>query len=190
VVEEAAANRGYTEPGREGLAYTLGDETPGDLFEAMTFGREDAAGPRFEGLGHHFHPNVWPARPEGMRDAFLAYEAALRAVADDVLKRPFIFMGMLAFTILAILAATSTNGMIRRLGRRWQRIHRLVYVAAVAGVIHFTWGQKADIREPLEWAAYLMLLLGLRLVFSWRKRRNTLRRSVAPPARSVGGIAR
>jgi sulfoxide reductase heme-binding subunit YedZ len=114
----------------------------------------------------------------------------LRAVADDVLKRPFIFMGMLAFTILAILAATSTNGMIRRLGRRWQRIHRLVYVAAVAGVIHFTWGQKADIREPLEWAAYLMLLLGLRLVFSWRKRRNTLRRSVAPPARSVGGIAR
>jgi isopenicillin N synthase-like dioxygenase len=86
VVEEAAANRGYTEPGREGLAYTLGDETPGDLFEAMTFGREDAVGPRYEGLGHHFHPNLWPSRPEGMRDAFLAYEESLRAVADDVLR--------------------------------------------------------------------------------------------------------
>jgi isopenicillin N synthase-like dioxygenase len=86
VVEEAAANRGYTEPGREGLAYTLGAETPADLFEAITFGREDAIGPRYEGLGHHFHPNLWPERPAGMRDAFLAYEAALRSVADDVLR--------------------------------------------------------------------------------------------------------
>jgi isopenicillin N synthase-like dioxygenase len=86
VVEEPAANRGYTEPGREGLAYTLGEETPGDLFEAITFGREDAVGPRFAGLGHHFHPNLWPERPPGMRDAFLAYEAALRLVADDVLR--------------------------------------------------------------------------------------------------------
>jgi isopenicillin N synthase-like dioxygenase len=86
VVEEPAANRGYTEPGREGLAYTLGAETPADLFEAMTFGREDAVGPRYEGLGHHFHPNVWPERPAGMRDAFLAYETALRMVADDVLR--------------------------------------------------------------------------------------------------------
>jgi isopenicillin N synthase-like dioxygenase len=86
VVEEPAANRGYTEPGREGLAYTLGAETPADLFEAMTFGREDAVGPRYEGLGHHFHPNIWPEHPPGMRDAFLAYETALRMVADDVLR--------------------------------------------------------------------------------------------------------
>jgi isopenicillin N synthase-like dioxygenase len=86
VVAEAAANRGYTEPGREALAYTLGDATPPDLFEAITFGREDAVGPRFEGMGHHFHPNVWPDEPPGMRDAFLAYEAELRRVADDVLR--------------------------------------------------------------------------------------------------------
>ena len=86
VVAEAAANRGYSEPGREALAYTLGDATPPDLFEAITFGREDAVGPRFEGTGHHFHPNTWPDEPPGMREAFLAYEAALRGVADDVLR--------------------------------------------------------------------------------------------------------
>jgi len=86
IVEEPAANRGYTEPGREALAYTRGDATPADLFEAMTFGREDAVGPRYEGMGHHFHPNVWPDQPPGLRDAFLAYEGALRLVADDVLR--------------------------------------------------------------------------------------------------------
>jgi sulfoxide reductase heme-binding subunit YedZ len=99
---------------------------------------------------------------------------ALQAVIDDVTKRRFIFVGMLAFVILLVLAATSTNGMIRRLGRRWQRLHRLVYVAAVAGVIHFTWGQKADIREPLVWAAGLAVLLGFRVVLSVRKRRRRL----------------
>ncbi len=55
-------------------------------------------------------------------------------------------------SILPLLALTSTNGWMRRLGRNWQRLHRLVYVAAVAGVVHFVWGQKADISEPLKWA--------------------------------------
>jgi sulfoxide reductase heme-binding subunit YedZ len=102
------------------------------------------------------------------------------AIWSDVTERPFIFMGMLALTILTLLAATSTNGMIRRLGRRWQRLHRLVYVAAVAGLVHFVWGQKADIREPLWWAGYLAVLLGLRLVFAVRKRQQRLARSVSP----------
>ncbi|HVW06124.1 MAG TPA: protein-methionine-sulfoxide reductase heme-binding subunit MsrQ [Vicinamibacterales bacterium] len=95
----------------------------------------------------------------------------VRAIADDVLKRKFIFSGMLAFVILLALAATSTNGMIRRLGRRWQQLHRLVYVAAVAGAVHFVWGQKADIREPLLWAGILAVLLGARVVLAVRKRR-------------------
>jgi len=94
------------------------------------------------------------------------------AIWSDVTERPFIFMGMLALVILTLLAATSTNGMIRRLGRRWQRLHRLVYVAAVAGIVHFVWGQKADIREPLWWAAFLAILLGLRVIFALRKRRR------------------
>jgi len=102
------------------------------------------------------------------------------AIWSDVTERPFIFVGMLALTILTLLAATSTNGMIRRLGRRWQRLHRLVYVAAVAGVVHFLWGQKADIREPLWWAAYLVVLLGLRVVFAVRKRQARVAQSVSP----------
>jgi sulfoxide reductase heme-binding subunit YedZ len=98
----------------------------------------------------------------------------VRAIWDDVVNRRFIFMGMLAFVLLLALALTSTNGMIRRLGRNWQRLHRLVYVAAVAGAIHFVWGQKADIREPLVWAAILAALLGLRVVFAIQKRRSRL----------------
>lgn len=87
----------------------------------------------------------------------------LTAIWEDVTERRFIFSGMLAFTILAALALTSTTGMIRRLGRHWQRLHRLVYVAALAAVVHFAWGQKADIREPLGWAAVLAVLLGVRV---------------------------
>jgi sulfoxide reductase heme-binding subunit YedZ len=94
----------------------------------------------------------------------------IHAILDDVLKRKFIFSGMLAFVILLALAATSTNGAIRRLGRRWQQLHRLVYVAAVAGAVHFVWGQKADIREPLLWAGILAVLLGTRVVLALRKR--------------------
>lgn len=98
----------------------------------------------------------------------------LAAIADDVLHRPFIFAGMFTFSILLALAATSTAGMMRRLGRRWQRLHRLVYVAGVAGVVHFAWGQKADIHEPLQWGAVLALLLGFRVYDALQKRRMRL----------------
>ena len=94
----------------------------------------------------------------------------LQTIVDDVFKRKFIFVGMLALSILFVLAVTSTNGMIRRLGRSWQRLHRLVYVAAIAGVVHFVWGQKSDISEPLMWAGWLVLMLGLRVFFTLRKR--------------------
>ena len=89
---------------------------------------------------------------------------------EDLTKRPFIFVGMTAFSILALLALTSTTGWMRRLGRNWQRLHRFVYVAAVVAVVHFAWGQKADISEPLWWASYLVAILGLRVVFAVRKR--------------------
>jgi methionine sulfoxide reductase heme-binding subunit len=95
----------------------------------------------------------------------------VREILDDVFKRKFIFAGMLALTILSALAATSTNGMIRRLGKRWQRLHRLVYVAAGAAALHFVWGQKADIREPLIWAGYLALILAFRVAWSLIHRR-------------------
>jgi methionine sulfoxide reductase heme-binding subunit len=95
----------------------------------------------------------------------------VRAIWEDVVERPFIFSGMAAFAILLILAVTSPTFMVRRLGRNWQRVHRLVYVAAIAGVVHFAWGQKADIREPLLWASGLAVLLAIRGVFAIRRRR-------------------
>jgi sulfoxide reductase heme-binding subunit YedZ len=91
----------------------------------------------------------------------------------DFTKREFTFVGLLAFSILLVLALTSTNGWIRRLGKRWQTIHRLVYVAAVAAVVHFIWGQKSDIRLPLEYAGVLALLFGARLYLSWQKRQGS-----------------
>jgi sulfoxide reductase heme-binding subunit YedZ len=92
-------------------------------------------------------------------DLFFAFDILL----EDVVERPYITVGFAAFLILLALAVTSTRGWIRRLGRRWQRLHRLVYVAALLGVIHFYWQVKADTREPLVYAGILALLLAARL---------------------------
>ncbi len=89
-------------------------------------------------------------------------------IARDVVKRPFITVGFFAFVLLVPLAVTSTNGMMRRLGKRWQQLHRLVYVIAIAAVLHFWWLVKADVREPLIYGALLSLLLLYRL---WHARR-------------------
>jgi sulfoxide reductase heme-binding subunit YedZ len=89
----------------------------------------------------------------------------LHEILADVAKRKFITVGFTAFILLIPLAATSTAGWIRRLGgKRWQALHRLIYFSAIAGVIHYVWLVKADIREPLEYGAILALLLGYRLV--------------------------
>lgn len=98
-------------------------------------------------------------------------------IAEDILKRPYITVGFTAFVLLIPLAATSTKGMIRRLGRRWQKLHRLVYVSAALGVLHFLWKVKADTREPLIFASVLALLLLLRL--PWTTRASAMRESLA-----------
>jgi sulfoxide reductase heme-binding subunit YedZ len=85
-------------------------------------------------------------------------------ILEDIVERPFITIGLFAWLILLSLAITSTRGWIRRLGRRWQRLHRLVYVAGLAGGVHFLWKVKADSREPLVFLAVLAVLLGSRLV--------------------------
>lgn len=107
---------------------------------------------------------------------FLTYTAFdklgdVRAIADDVVERRFIFSGMLAFAILLVLTVTSTNGMMRRLGRRWARLHKTVYLASIAGAIHFAWGQKAALGEPLLWASVLLVLLSFRVVVAVRRAR-------------------
>jgi len=86
-------------------------------------------------------------------------------IFEDVLERRYVCAGFAAFLCLVPLAATSTRGMIRRLGRHWVSLHRLVYLAAILAVIHFLWLVKADLREPLRYAAALSLLLGVRLWF-------------------------
>jgi methionine sulfoxide reductase heme-binding subunit len=88
----------------------------------------------------------------------------LHEIWADVAKRKFITVGFLAFVLLVPLAVTSTAGWIRRLGgKRWQRLHQLIYVSAMAGVVHYIWLVKADLRKPLEYAGVLTLLLGYRL---------------------------
>ena len=92
-------------------------------------------------------------------------------VGADIVKRPYITVGFTALMLLIPLAVTSTNGMMRRLGRRWSRLHRLVYVIAVLGVWHFYWQEKIDVRQPLLYAAVLALLLAYRLARSaWLRR--------------------
>jgi sulfoxide reductase heme-binding subunit YedZ len=95
------------------------------------------------------------------------------ALWDDVLKRPYITIGMLALLSLVPLAITSTAGWQRRLGRRWTQLHRLVYLIALLGVWHYWWQVKKDVREPLLYACGLAILLGLRL---WRQRQSLLQR--------------
>ena len=85
----------------------------------------------------------------------------------DVLKRPFITVGMLGFLVMVPLAITSTSAMVRRLGwARWQKLHRIVYVAPAAGVVHYWWLVKSDISEPLLYGVILSVLMAYRL-YHW-----------------------
>jgi methionine sulfoxide reductase heme-binding subunit len=81
----------------------------------------------------------------------------------DIAKRPFITIGFAALVLLIPLAVTSTNGMMRRLGRRWKTLHRLIYLIAPLGVWHYYWQVKSDVREPLVYLAIVLALLGWRI---------------------------
>src|SRR5690606_32647247 len=103
-----------------------------------------------------------------------------RAIFVDVLERPFISVCFTVFVLLIPLAATSTNAMMRRLGRRWQELHRLVYAIAVLVVLHYWWHKagKNDFAEPLAWALVVGGLLAMRLAWHWARPPATGR----PPA--------
>jgi sulfoxide reductase heme-binding subunit YedZ len=94
---------------------------------------------------------------------------AWRYIVEDITKRPFILAGFSAWLLLLPLAVTSTTGWIRRLGHRWRSLHRIVYVAAALGTLHYFWRVKADTREPLVFAALLAVLLLLRTPVAGRK---------------------
>jgi sulfoxide reductase heme-binding subunit YedZ len=90
---------------------------------------------------------------------------------EDVAKRLYITVGMAGFLAMVPLAITSTNGWVKRLKfQRWQKLHRLIYAAALAGVLHYLWLVKSDIREPLLYGAILALLVGFRVVMRLRGR--------------------
>ncbi|WP_020647699.1 sulfite oxidase heme-binding subunit YedZ [Solimonas variicoloris] len=93
-------------------------------------------------------------------------EGSPAALADDLVKRSYITIGFAAWLLLLPLAITSTQGWQRRLKRRWTQLHRLIYAAALLGVLHYLWLVKADRREPLLYLALLLVLLGWRL--PWR----------------------
>lgn len=113
------------------------------------------------------HFSIWMVLDLGFR---------LDWVWDDIKERPYITVGFTGFLILIPLALTSTKGWIRRLGRRWAKLHRGIYVAASLGVIHYYWLVKADVRLPLRLGAVLAILLALRVVFWWSGRRQKVRR--------------
>jgi sulfoxide reductase heme-binding subunit YedZ len=97
------------------------------------------------------------------------------AIVEDTLKRPFIFLGMFAFLLLVPLAITSTNKMVKRLGgKRWNRLHKLAYVAVISGVLHYYLLVKADTRIPIGFGIAIAILLGYRLLNkffpSWTQR--------------------
>lgn len=92
----------------------------------------------------------------------------LHSVYKDIYKRPFITVGFTAFVLMIPLAATSTRWAVRKLGKRWQRLHRLIYLTAVGGVIHFLWAVKLDKRVPEIYASILGVLLLYRLVVWYR----------------------
>jgi sulfoxide reductase heme-binding subunit YedZ len=104
-------------------------------------------------------------------------------MVEDVVKRPFITVGMATWLILFALALTSNQYSIRKLKRRWQSLHRLVYAAAVGGVVHFWWLVKADLTLPRRWAAAVILLLGFRLWWMLKKKQFFLKDVKTSPAR-------
>ncbi len=104
-----------------------------------------------------------------------------RAMLHDVYKRPFITAGFTGFLLMVPLALTSTQWSIRKLGKRWQKLHRLVYFSALAGVVHFIWLVKKDLQEPTTYAVIFGTLMAVR-VFYWMK---NSRRKTVPEVRTV-----
>jgi sulfoxide reductase heme-binding subunit YedZ len=104
---------------------------------------------------------------------------------SEMVKRKYLIVGATGLLVMVPLAATSTNAMIKRLGgKRWRALHRLAYVAAIAGVIHYYMQVKADVRQPLAFAMVLAVLLGYRLIIYWQRPKAVL--AATPVAKAQG----
>jgi len=107
---------------------------------------------------------------------------AFSAMLADVLKRPFIALGFAALLLMVPLAVTSTKGWIRRMGKRWAQLHRLVYLSATLAVLHFAFKVKVFTGDPVFYAVVLAVLLGFRVVWFLRQRRTTAAKPSASPS--------
>ncbi len=123
------------------------------------------------------HFSIWMALDLGFQ---------LEWVWEDIMERPYITVGFTAFVLLIPLAATSTKASIRRLGRRWTTLHRLIYVAATLGVVHFYWLVKSDTRLPAVLGAVLLLLLAARVPGWTRGGQRRSGRALGETPASVG----
>lgn len=101
---------------------------------------------------------------------YLDYGFDWYEIKKDIVKHPYVIVGLMAFILTMPLAITSTNRMIKKLGVRWKKIHQSVYLIAILGVTHFWWLVKKDIREPVIFAVVLIVLLGIRIYFKQRKK--------------------
>jgi len=106
----------------------------------------------------------------------------MHEIVKDVYKRPFITAGFTGFVLMIPLAVTSTKGWIRRLGKKWTALHRLIYVTALAGVVHYIWLVKKDEAKPFMWAFVFGVLMLWRVWAWWAKRRRESARPVAEAA--------
>ncbi|HTV76932.1 MAG TPA: protein-methionine-sulfoxide reductase heme-binding subunit MsrQ [Steroidobacteraceae bacterium] len=99
----------------------------------------------------------------------------MHSIVQDIAKRPYITIGFAALLLMVPLAITSTNRMMRRLGRRWQKLHRLIYLIVILGVWHYWWQVKKDIRQPALYVGMVAVLLGIRLAYYLRSRARQAR---------------
>jgi sulfoxide reductase heme-binding subunit YedZ len=110
-------------------------------------------------------------------------------MAADIAKRPYVTVGFTALVLLTPLAATSTAGMVRRLGgTAWRRLHRLVYLIAILGVLHYLWLAKVGVRGPYYYAAWLVVLFTIRMGDAVRRARARARRAEPEAVRSAHGV--
>lgn len=128
---------------------------------------------------------TWPVQYRRMLGLFMFFYACLHLTAyiwldysfdwaeiiKDITKHPYVLVGAAAFLLTIPLAMTSNNFMIRKLGRGWKQLHSLVYLIAILGVVHFLWLVKKDLREPILYAAILLLLLSIRLYWKLFKQK-------------------
>lgn len=129
---------------------------------------------RFLGLAAFTYASIHLSVYIGL-DHFFAFND----IVEDVLKHLYVTVGMTAFLLLLPLAITSTKGWIRRLGgQRWNKLHRLVYLAAIAGCVHFLWAVKKDLLEPIVYTMIFALLLGVRIFQRKFSKKRVIARSV------------